>query len=266
MTVKAVVVTHNNEETIRSCLESLQRNGVADIVVVDNTSSDQTAKTLGNLPVKLVVNKENVGFARAANQGAQSITDYRLPITDYILFLNPDAALQPGSLAGAVSYLQQHPQVGAAGLLLCDKTGRPERDAFGSEVTPLSLFTRHLKKYKLPITDYRLPIKCAWVSGGALLVRRSVFEDIGGFDQQFFMYWEDVDFCRRVRGAGRTVVIIPAARVVHRRGHSLLDGRRKVTLYDQSADRYFRKHYPALIWLSHRWLRRTCRQFWQRAR
>lgn len=249
VSVGAVVVTHNSAATLPVCLMSLERAGCQPIVVVDNHSTDQTTVLAGGFPVQLVGNDQNIGFAAACNQGVNQLT------TPYVLLLNPDAQLTPSAVALAQQYLVDHPAVGVIGFYLCDRFGAPQQDSFGDEVTPWSLLTRKLQRQQR-VTK---PRRCGWVSGGAMLLRREAFTAVRGFDEQFFLYWEDVDLCRRLRAAGWDVVFLPSAKVLHHRGASSADAREKTAQYDQSADRYFEKHYSTMICRLHRFWRRLYR-------
>lgn len=251
----AVVVTHNSAKTITACLASLREAGCREIIVVDNASTDATTSA-DMTGVRLVRNPTNNGFGAAGNQGAAILT------TPYVLFLNPDAALLPTALSVAEAYVRDEPQVGGLGLQLLDDRGRAQRDNWGNEVTLGSLLWRKIRPLPLATNI----TACAWVSGGALLVRRDAFIAAGGFDPGFFMYWEDVDLCRRLRALGWKIVFMPQAQVKHQRGHSAPDLRSKTAWYDQSADRYFRKHYATTIWLLQRWGRRCYRYLVPRVR
>lgn len=248
MNVSAVIVTYNNEDTIIPCIQSLHDHGITDVIVVDNNSGDQTyslASTKTNNTVKL---SHNNGFAAGVNAGVQQTS------TELVLVINPDSQLKK-TIQPALSNMKESPKVGVVGLSLVDGKGRPEPHSFGAKVDLLSLLTRKIKKSILP----QEPKMVGWVSGGAMLIRRQAFKDVGGFDEKFFLYWEDVDFCKRVQEHGWQVMIDPRVLVEHQRGHSLSDASKKTKIYDQSADRYFRKHYPAMIWKSHQLLRRLHR-------
>lgn len=240
-TVVAVVVTHNNRDTIGACLASLQEQGVP-AIVVDAESQDGTELVVTEYSPLAYTQVVNMGFAHAANVGAKLVHD-----ANYILFLNPDAQLQ-GSIQRAVSHMDDSPDVAVAGLGLRDPAGTMERSAYGEQPTVRGLVSRKVKSVSTTENPY-------WVSGGAMLIRASVFKELGGFDDRFFLYWEDVDLCKRVHDAGHKVVHIPEVSVIHKRGHSLADRKRKTALYDASADRYFQKHYASPIWMLHRCLR-----------
>ncbi|MEX2055241.1 MAG: glycosyltransferase family 2 protein [Candidatus Andersenbacteria bacterium] len=247
--VGVVVVTHNSATAVAACLNSVRENRAEASVVVDNASIDTSVAVAQAVGVQVVQQVTNQGFASGCNLGARRLTQ------PFILFLNPDAVLAPGALAAAYNYMVDHPQVAVVGLGLVDSEGRPEPDSWGSEVTLGSLVwgRRHTG------TGNDQPHACAWVSGGALLIRREVFGQVGGFDEQFFLYWEDVDLCRRVRVHGYTVVALPTATVIHERGASSVTAAQKTQQYDASADRYFRKHYATGVWLMQRFLRRGWR-------
>lgn len=252
MNIGVVTVTHNNTDDIAQAIRSALVQGIKNIVVVDNASSDDTQGIISRLPVKVLCNESNEGFASAANTGAQMLN------TEYILFLNPDTQLHD-SIRSAVDYLSSHRGVAVLGLSLRSERGNIEKYSFGGKVTPVSMVTRWFQKFLVQESSLKNPMVVGWVSGGAMIVRRSVFDEIGGFDPRFFMYWEDVDFCRRIADGGHTVVYFPTVQVYHRRGSSLRDNREKARLYDESADRYLRKYYPSLICLVLRYIRHLFR-------
>jgi len=233
MSIGAVVVTFQTSAAqLQACLASLQQNGVTNQQAINN-------------------DKNNIGFAAAANAGAGQLTN------EFVLFLNPDAELLPGSLALPLSYLSRHPKVGIVGPLLYNHDKVYETKCYGQSVSLWSLFGRRLAPSRLPAN----PQAVGWVSGGAMLIRRSVFEELSGFDPSFFLYWEDVDLCRRAWLAGWSVHLLPSWRVLHQRGASLSDQAAKTRLYDKSADNYFHKHYSKPIWLFQRYLRYLYRLF-----
>ncbi len=249
MNVGAAIVTHNNKEDIGGCIASIVREGAEQIAIVDSASSDGTAEAVAGLSYPYELLRDNKGFGYAANRAA------RLLNTEYVLFLNPDAALSPGSLSHAMRAMRASSRVGIVGLLLQDARGVPERAAYGSEPTLPRLVLRHIFR-PAPL---RRPRRVGWVSGGAMLVSREAFTALQGFDESFFLYWEDVDICRRMREAGYGVIIDPQAAVVHRRGGSNLGEREKIAIYNASADKYYKKHYPTAIWMLHRVLRKIYR-------
>lgn len=249
MNIGAAIVTHNNTEDIESCIASLVHEGLQHIAIIDSASHDGTAEKIAKLAYPHELLLENKGFGYAANKAA------RLLNTEYVLFLNPDAVLLPGALAHGMKTMQQCSQAGIVGLLLCDSAGAPEYAAYGNEPTLPRLLMRRIYRAPMPLNLFSV----GWVSGGAFIISHKLFRHIGGFDESFFLYWEDIDVCKRVRDAGYDVVVDASARVKHVRGGSKLPDREKTAIYDASADRYYKKHYSTTIWAIQRFLRKMYR-------
>lgn len=246
MSIGVAIVTFNSVADIAQCVESVRSEGLSNIAIVDSGSHDATMQKVAQLGCKYDASSTNKGFGHSANRAA------RLLNTEYVLFINPDALLQKGSVEHIRMSFLKFPDAGIIGLLLCDENGKPERMAFGDEPTLITLVMRHGFVKKIP----SIPFSTDWVSGGAFIMQKKVFDEVGGFDENFFMYWEDVDLCRRVRQAGYSVIMDPTARVTHSRGGSNLDSSTKARMYRESADRYFKKHYSSTIWRIQRFLRK----------
>ena len=239
MNTGAVIVTYRTRpSTLRACLQSLKDNRMQDIVIIDNEHNPAVKNVAQKKSIKYFPQPQNLGFAAAANLGAARLA------SKYLLFINPDAALSKHACANAETHLNNHPKTGIVGLLLYTPNGQIQPHSFGSAVTPLSLVARHFPRVK---PKNRSPLSVGWVSGGAMIMRRSLFMQIKGFDARFFLYWEDVDLCRRAIREGQRVVVLPSAAAIHRRGASLLDSKLKTKLYDKSAGIYFCKHYSKTI-------------------
>lgn len=250
--VTAIIVTYNNAATIAACLKAVQEAGVEKIVVVDNNSTDDSAAISSSHDATVMQNTQNLGFATAANQGAEKAQ------TPYLLFLNPDTQPHPAAVSQAATYLKEHPPVAIVGLALTDpKTGHIEQLSFGKFPTLWHIFARKL--FPLPPVKKKEAMPVDWVSGGALLIRQHAWRQVKGFDPNFFLYWEDIDLCRRVKQNGHRIVVLPTATCFHQRGASLINRQHKAQLYDAGADRYFRKHYPSVIWGIQHYLRRLYR-------
>ena len=209
-----VIVNWNTGLHLRGCLASIaaaERDGFAleRVVVVDNASTDGSADALevDGLPLTVIRNRENRGFGVACNQGARGST------ADYILFLNPDTRLEVDSLCVPLRFMEEpdHQQVGIAGVKLIDGRGKLRRHC-AYFPTPLRflLIAFHLNKRFM--RDFPYLEMSAWdhgdtravdrVKGAFYLVRRQVYRALNGFDERFFLYWEDVDFSLRARNAG----------------------------------------------------------------
>jgi N-acetylglucosaminyl-diphospho-decaprenol L-rhamnosyltransferase len=252
-TGSVVIVTYNSAEQIGTCLAALHNESAWQRIVVDNASQDDSVTEARKTdPGALVVsNHENVGFAAAANQGA------RLGSGSIILFLNPDAVAQPGALEALTNALNQH-SVGAVGGALLHMSGEIDR-GFSVRRFPTTLSTAAEilllnrlwpnnavnRRYRCLDLDYSSVQEVEQPAGACLAVRREVWESIGGFDERFFPVWfEDVDFCRRVRVQNWKILYSPAARFLHSGGHSVSQiaiGDRQIFWY-RNLLRYWRKH------------------------
>jgi GT2 family glycosyltransferase len=196
-------------------------------------------------------NAENVGYARAVNRGIRESSG------EFVLVLNPDCEFHPRALAILVDYLRAHPKAGVAGPRILNPDGSIEYSArsFPPHLTFLfnrySLLTRlfpdnpYSRRYLLTDWDRASVRSVDWISGACMLVRRSAIDEVGPMDEAFFMFNEDVDWCRRMKLAGHDVVCVPDAAVVHHIGAS----RRKVAarvIYGRHRGmiHYFHKHHP----------------------
>jgi GT2 family glycosyltransferase len=199
--------------------------------------------------VKLIESPENVGFARGYNRAAAAASGRHL------LMLNPDTVVRPGALALLVAFMDSHPQAAAAGPCLLNSDGtlqfscrrfpRPMvgilRNTIIGRLAPRNRFTRD---YLMQDWDHRSIRHVDWVSGAAICIRREAWDQIGGFDEGYFMYSEDMDWCLRAEQAGWKVYYLPEAVVVHRIGRSSdLRPLAMVIQFHRSAVRFYRKHY-----------------------
>ncbi len=239
-----VVVNWNVRELLRRCLESiLGSDGLsvvgldtlrystggwrAEVIVVDNASADGSAAMLAqDFPsVQLIANADNRGFTRANNQGLA------LSRGRYVLFLNPDTELAPAALGRMLAYAEAQPQVGVIGpqLRYGDGSVQSSRRRFPTSATFFLESTivqrwwpqnRVLSRYYVLDRPDDATSQVDWVVGACMLLRRAVLEQIGGFDEGFFMYSEELDLCRRAVDAGWQVVYLPAAVVTHFEGKS----------------------------------------------
>jgi N-acetylglucosaminyl-diphospho-decaprenol L-rhamnosyltransferase len=217
----AVVVNYNARDVLVDCVHSLRSEGVRTIVVVDNGSRDGSAEALAaaDPDARFLPAGVNLGYGTAVNRGAALVTE------PYVLILNPDVVLEPGSLKALVAALERDPGLAVVGPQVEEPDGAlypsarrfPDLavaagHAFLGFVAPENRFSR---AYKLLDWDHSRPGDVDWVSGACLLARRSAFEAVRGFDEAYFMYVEDVDLCWRLWRAGWRVGYEPAARVVH---------------------------------------------------
>lgn len=220
---QVVVVSYRSAEHLVGCVDSLLRaEGVDRVVVVDNHSLDGSEEAVaGRARVSFVDTGTNLGFGAAANRGV-ALTD-----AEFVVVANPDLVVEPGAVAALVSALAADPAVGVVGPYISTPDGQryPSVRRFPDLATavghgalglvrPDNDFTRryHLDDDDLPGGALGVP---GWVSGTFMAFRRSAFESVGGFDEAYFMYVEDVDLCWRLTRQGWKVAYEPRARVTH---------------------------------------------------
>lgn len=218
--VDAVVVSYNNESTLPTCLAPLLDSGCVTAYVVDNASSDGSCDAVSGLPVTLLPQAENRGFAVGCNVG------WRAGSAPYVLFLNPDARMGSESLESLHDILEREPAVGIVGPRIVASDGSLD---FSQRRFPRlrSTYAQALFVHRLLpnarwvdelVTDaaaYDEAGSPDWVSGACMLVRRDLLERLEGWDEVFFMYCEDKDLCRRARDAGYEVRFDPSATCLH---------------------------------------------------
>lgn len=235
--VSAVIVNYNGGDSLLKCVESLYRNTVKEIIVIDNSSTDGSLERLllSFKEVTVIRNERNEGFSRAANRGIE------LSSSPFVLIINPDVYLEEGSLGMMVEWMLRCSQAGVVGPLLLSPAGKPE-DSCGRDPSIIHEFIRKLRN-KLGGKVYKSPREVDWVSGACMLVRKSVLVEVGSFDPHFFLYFEDADICRRIRERGWKVYFLPQVRGVHHKSLSASVNKELVMYeYRRSQLRYYRKH------------------------
>jgi len=259
-----IIVNWNTGNQLRECLESLGgagRDGIdlGRVTIIDNCSSDGSADELEahGLPFSVIRNNENKGFAAACNQGAAESE------ADYLLFLNPDTRCDSDSLSVAVGFMESNREknVGVVGIRQVDEKGVTLRTS-ARFPTPSMFLARALGLDRIAPRQFRGYFMHDWdhndtrpvdhVSGAYFLVRRALFEELGGFDERFFVYLEDLDFSLRASQAGWSSWFVSDARIYHRGGgaseHDM--GMRlvyAVTSRIEYAFKHFKKHEAHLI-------------------
>jgi N-acetylglucosaminyl-diphospho-decaprenol L-rhamnosyltransferase len=223
----AVVVNYNAGAALTACVESVQEQDPRpELVVVDNASSDSSVDGLRRAQpgVRVVHSGANLGYARAANLG---IAATAAPV---VAVLNPDTVLAPGTGAALLARFAADPALGAAGPRLCNPDGTVYPSA--RQVPGLVDAVGHgllffvwrdnpfTARYRETGADPERPRDVDWVSGAAVWLRRAALDDVGGWDERYFMYVEDVDLCWRLRRAGWRVAYEPAGTVEHLLGVS----------------------------------------------
>jgi len=238
-----IIVSYNARVDLERCLDSLHQPPpqlTHEIVVVDNQSGDGSAQAARGWPdVRVIEVGSNAGFARANNIGLRATSSAS------VLLLNSDTIVPAGAIDRLVAELDRDPDVAIVGPRLVDGSGRAEL-SFGRMIGPLTELRQKRLARSAAVDrltrERRYP---DWVSGACLLVRRADAEAVGGLDERFFMYTEDVDFCAAVRARGRRVLFTPDVEIVHVRGRSAAAAPAATSAaYRRSQVAFYEKHHP----------------------
>lgn len=230
--VSVIIVSYNTNKLLEDCISSAIKAGgsgiEAEIIVVDNASTDDSVKMAREkFPLaKLIVNKENMGFAHAVNQGLKESRGR------YKLLLNSDTTLLGNAIKSMVEFLEQNPTIGAIRPKIINPDGKLQKQGSG--------FWRFFK-------NPDAPHKLKWVSGCCMLVREEVIKDIGLFDENFFFYNEDVDYSRRMKRRGWELYYFPGACAIHLWGASSRDIDKLLVERYRGKYYYYQKHYGGFI-------------------
>jgi len=259
--ISIVIVNHDGREHLRHCLRSLDPRPqvVGEVIVVDNASSDGSAAMVAEdfAAVRLLALDENAGFGAANNRGAELVPG------DDLLLLNSDAWLGDGAPEALAAKLAERPRVAAVVPDLHYPDGRrqfawaPETGVLGEAVQKLrNRFESQPWVHRLPPRWLRPLLGPGWLSAACVLLRRRAFDQVGGFDENIFMYFEDVDLSRRLRQAGWRLAVVEDAVAYHVKGGSRPSRRGEVE-YRRAQLYYYKKHRPR--W-EVRYLRRRLRR------
>jgi len=208
--VSVVVVNWNAGAALAACIASLAADDGAEreVVLVDNASTDGSLAAIPRRPwLRVVETGSNLGFAAGANRGAEAARGTTL------VFLNPDATVRPGAIACLVATLEASPRAGIAGGGLRAPTGRWQPG--WARFAPVRHLVLDTTIGRLPSRWRRVPHEVDWVYGTFMAVQRTVFEQLGGFDQRYFVYGEDADVCYRAARLGVRTIHVPEAEAVH---------------------------------------------------
>ena len=266
MNLSIVIVTYNSAALIGKLLDQLQLEIRGEgqllpieVVLVDNASRDGTAELVGrNYPwVRLLASSANLGFAAGNNLAARNANG------KYLLLLNPDAIPALGSIQRGIALMDAHPQVGLGGGELLDLVGTPQPSARMFPTLRDELFTlsglaarfprnKYLSRMDRRWANHEAEAQVDWIPGAFVFIPRKTFEKAGGFDERFFMYYEEVDFCRRLHANGYTVQYWPELKAMHIGGASAKTvenarvsrtGSQLESWRMRSALLYYRKHH-----------------------
>ncbi len=267
--ISVVVVSFNTRDLLRDCLTSLYKeiNGISnEVFVVDNNSRDGSADMVEQefSATHLIRSSVNLGFGAGNNKA------FPLATGRYIVLLNSDAFLRKDALQRSISYMDADPEIGLGGarLIFGDESWQASARLFPSPLNDfLSLSglaakfpkSRFFGRQDNTWADQNKSIDTDWVPGSYSIIRRTTLEEVGYFDEQFFLYYEEVDLCRRIKKAGYRVRYWPDVVVVHLGGESSKtmktlrmsrSGAQLELWRMRSAFLYYRKHHGSVAWLS----------------
>ena len=277
--VSVIIVNHNAGDELHQCVISVfKAYPTAQVIIVDNASRDDSLLQLessfeGDRRLEILRNRQNLGFAVACNMGS------RLAKGAYLLFLNPDCLLDENTLPRLLAVMKDAPRAGMVGGLLLNPDGSEQAGGRRTIPTPWRSLVRVFNltglagRYSRLFSDFNMhkqplpdrPIEVEAISGACMLVRREALEDVGGFDEGYFLHCEDLDWCMRFRKKGWKILFTADARVVHHQGVCSRSRPLFVEWHKHKGMmRFYRKHfrhrYPGvLMWLvvAAIWLRFT---------
>jgi N-acetylglucosaminyl-diphospho-decaprenol L-rhamnosyltransferase len=252
-----VIVTYNNADTIETCLESIAACTPEphEVIVVDNSPDNLTLLALDRFHIahplttlRVIKTEKNIGFGSACNRGGAVATG------NYLFFLNPDTQLHPNAAAQLAHCFVLHPETLAAGPAILDADNHvtatcrnlPTLSRIFLDATGLDKWSG---SYKLTGFDHTTPRRVEQIIGAAMLIPRSVYESFHGMDERFFIYFEEVDLCKRLLDSGGQIWFWPDAQVQHLAGSSCeVESVHARTIYilRDSRRKYFAKHFGAV--------------------
>ncbi len=254
MDLSIVAVNWNTKDYLRRCLSAIRADPPdreLEVIVIDNASADGSAEMVRQefAEVQLIENRENTGYARGNNQGIEASQGR------YVLLLNPDVEVSPGTLDALVEFAEAHPDAAAVGCRLVGPDGRVERSC-RSFPDPLAVLFEYAKlsrlfpksrlfgRYRMTYFDYASEAEVDQPMGSCLLMSRAALHDVGLFDEQFPIFFNEVDWCYRAKQKGWKVYFTPAAEVIHVGGASTRQRRPAMIRESHRAMReFYEKHY-----------------------
>ncbi|MBC8277039.1 MAG: glycosyltransferase [FCB group bacterium] len=262
MDLSVIIVNYNVKYFLEQALLSLKKASEGfetEFFVVDNASTDGSVEYIEkNLPwVQIIANKQNLGFGTANNQGLSRSKG------KYLLVINPDTVVGEDSIKAFIDFLEKNPEIGAAGPKIIDREGKFELSSKRGFPTPFAAFSkitglaavfpksRLFAKYSLTYIHPDQECEIDSLAGCFMMLRREVYEQTRGFDEDFFMYGEDIDWCYRIKKDGWKIYYLPSVEIIHYKGESSLrsdiDTRKH---FYQAMHLFVKKHYAGRQWLS----------------
>jgi len=261
-----IIVNYNTSNLLKECIESIKNSALNisyEIIVIDNNSFDNSIDLIKDKfqNLKIIINKINLGFARANNQGIKR-SEGR-----YILLLNPDTVILPNSLKRMMEFMDNHPEAGVAGCKVLNPNGTLQlacRRSFPApsvsfyRLTGLSrLFPKSKTFARYNLTYYNPDVvqEVDAVSGSFMMIIRKAINEVGMLDEQFFMYGEELDLCFRMKEKGWKVYYVPDAEIIHYKGKSSQQRKRKAVIdFHKAMYIFHKKHYAGHTFFLLNWI------------
>ena len=250
--ISVAIVNHNTREHLRACLASVRAEEVRDVVVADTGSTDGSLEMVREELPGSGCSRTSASRVRAASNAA-----FQACSGPFVLLLNADTRLVPGSVGALAVYLERHPKAAVAGPRLVYPNGKLQVSCFPflgtfrlllEQAAPgrwLARIPAVRDRWLFSLSLHDRPRVVPWILGAVMAIRREAFDAVGGFDPSFFMFSEEVDLCRRLQDQGWEVRFTPDATVVHSGGASTRQRRPQMALCMLvSSKRFFRRHYP----------------------
>lgn len=244
MDISFIIVNYKSKNFLKNCISSVTKNlsdCTWEIIIVNN---DETVleKAVGlALPNLRIINHlTNDGFAKACNIGAEDA------LGKILFFLNPDTEIRNLDF-NAISKSLNQTGIGILAPQIITPTGNIQKWSYGEKITLLTIIKNNLGLAKNDQSGIdTISMEVDWASGCALAIKKSVFDQLSGFDENFFMYFEDVDLCKRTQKLGKKIITLPEMQVLHFGGQSFAGIKKQKKDYYASQDYYFKKHRPVL--------------------
>jgi GT2 family glycosyltransferase len=242
--ISIIVASYRSERYLKNGLASvydkIASQASCEIIVVNNDAHESLAEIRSLFPdVKIIDHKKNIGFGAANNLGA------KMARGRYLFFLNPDSEIISDNIGQVLDEFESNEDIGAIGSQLINYNGKIQEWSAGFEASLPDLIRNNLGRPRSrKIWRSREKIAADWIAGTAMMVKKELFKSVGAFDNSFFMYFEDMDLCKRIRIHGKRIIYFPGFKIKHLEGGSYQNQHRQKKNYYDSQEYYFKKNRP----------------------
>lgn len=255
--ISIIIVNYQSKRYLMPCLSSIRRKIdpelISEIIIVNNDKEENLEEIKDNFPeINIIEREKNIGFGAANNLAAKEA------LGRYLFFLNPDCEIINCDIKKIIFDMEKDAKIGIIGGQLLGKKGEIQQWGAGIEASLLNLIrnnTGFSKSRKIWKSEKK--ITSDWVAGTAMIIKKDLFQKVGGFDEKFFMYFEDMDLCGRIRKIGRKIVYFPLLKARHLEGGSYGKQQIQKKDYYDSQEYYFKKNRPKIEF----WIIRLIRNF-----